>query len=117
MVTLYGIPNCDTVKKARVWLADRGVAHAFHDYRKDGLDEARLRSWIAELGWEALLNRSGRTLRRRPDAGKEGLDAGRAARLMLPQPAVIRRPLLGLGDRRLVGFKPGAYAAAMPSAG
>jgi arsenate reductase len=117
VVTLYGIPNCDTVKKARVWLADRSIAYGFHDYRKDGLDEARLRGWVAELGWEALLNRSGTTFRKLAEADKAAIDEDKAVALMLAQPSMIRRPLLDLGDRRLVGFKPALYAAALPVAG
>ena len=115
MIILYGIKNCDTVKKARAWLAGRGVEHAFHDYKSAGIDEARLRGWADELGWEALLNRAGTTFRKLPDAEKEGLDEGRAIALMLAQPSMIKRPVLDLGDRRLVGFKPEIYEAALTS--
>lgn len=110
-VTLYGIPNCDTIKKARKWLEERGVAYAFHDYRKDGVDAGRLRAWVDELGWEALLNRAGTTFRALPEAEKQGLDAERAIALMLASPAMIKRPLLDLGERRVAGFKPDIYAA------
>jgi Spx/MgsR family transcriptional regulator len=103
-LTLYGIPNCDTVKKARRWLDEQGVAHVFHDYRKDGLDAAQLQGWIDTLGWEKLLNKSGTTFRKLPDAEKEGLDAAKAKALMLEQPAMIRRPLVDAGGALSVGF-------------
>ena len=112
-LTLYGIPNCDTVKKARVWLDQNGVAHAFHDYKKQGIDQARLDAWVDELGWETVLNRSGTTFRALPDADKADLDAAKAVRLMLAQPSMIKRPILDLGDRRIAGFKPEIYAAAL----
>lgn len=112
MTTLYGIPNCDTVKKARVWLDQHGVAYAFHDYKKAGIDRARLEAWVGELGWETVLNRSGTTFRALPDADKTGLDANKAVDLMLAQPSMIKRPILDLGDRRIAGFKPEIYAAA-----
>lgn len=111
--TLYGIPNCDTVKKARVWLEGHGVAFDFHDYKKAGIDRARLAGWVAEHGWETVLNRAGTTFRALPDADKAGLDADRAIALMLAQPSMIKRPVLDLGDRRIVGFKPEVYAAAL----
>ncbi|HEX2811486.1 MAG TPA: ArsC family reductase [Sphingopyxis sp.] len=103
-LTLYGIPNCDTVKKARRWLDEHGVAHVFHDYRKDGLDAAQLQGWIDKLGWEKLLNKSGTTFRKLPDAEKEGLDAVKAKALMLEQPAMIRRPLVDADGVLSVGF-------------
>ncbi len=110
-LTLYGIPNCDTVKKARVWLDQHGVAFDFHDYKKAGIDRPRLEGWVAEHGWETVLNRAGTTFRALPDADKTGLDAGKAVALMLAQPSMIKRPVLDLGDRTLVGFKPERYAA------
>jgi len=114
MTTLYGIPNCDTVKKARVWLDGRGAVHAFHDYKKGGLDEAALRGWVAAHGWETVLNRKGTTFRALPDADKADLDADRAVRLMLAQPSMIKRPILALdGGRTLVGFDPKAWDAAL----
>ena len=113
MITLYGIPNCDTVKKARVWLGQNGVEHAFHDYKKTGIDRSRLEGWVAELGWETVLNRAGTTFRALPDADKAGLDAAKAVELMLAQPSMIKRPILDLGDRRIAGFKPEIYAAAL----
>lgn len=112
MLTLYGIPNCDTVRKARRWLDGHGVEYRFHDFRKDGLDEARLRAWVAELGWETLLNRSGTTWRSAPDAVKAGLNAETAIAFMLRAPAAIKRPVLDIGERRLVGFSDARYEAA-----
>jgi len=109
MITMYGIRNCDTVKKARAWLDGRGVAYDFHDYKTAGIDAGRLRAWADELGWERLLNRAGTTFRKLPDADKEGLDRDRAIALMLAQPSMIRRPVLDLGDRRLLGFSAADY--------
>lgn len=113
MITLYGIPNCDTVKKARVWLDQNGVAYAFHDYKKAGIDRARLEAWVGELGWETVLNRAGTTFRALPDADKTGIDAAKAVDLMLAQPSMIRRPMLDLGDRRIAGFKSEIYQTAL----
>ena len=112
MVTIYGIPNCDTMKKARVWLDQHGVEHVFHDYRKAGVDRARLGGWVAEHGWETILNQAGTTFRALPDAAKADLNAAKAVDLMLAQPGMIKRPVLDLGDRRIVGFKPAIYEAA-----
>jgi arsenate reductase len=112
---MYGIKNCDTIKKARAWLEARGLAYEFHDYKVAGIDAGRLRAWAAELGWENLLNRAGTTFRKLPDAEKAGLDAEKAVALMLAQPSIIKRPLLDLGDRRLVGFDSAAWAAAFPA--
>ncbi|HWA61814.1 MAG TPA: ArsC family reductase [Caulobacteraceae bacterium] len=111
-VTIYGIKACDTMKKARTWLDERGVAYAFHDYKAVGIDEARLRAWAGKVGWEVLLNRSGTTFRGLPDAERQGLDEAKAVRLMLAQPSMIKRPVLDVDGRLLVGFKPDAYAAA-----
>jgi arsenate reductase len=110
--TLYGIPNCDTVKKARTWLDQNGRAYAFHDYKKAGIDRATLATWVATHGWEIVLNRAGTTFRALPEADRADLDADRAIALMLAQPSMIKRPVLDLGDRTLVGFKPEIYAAA-----
>lgn len=110
---LYGIRNCDTVKKARAWLDARGVVHAFHDYKTAGIDEACLRAWAAELGWERLLNRAGTTFRKLPEADKADLDADKAVALMLAQPSMIRRPVLDIGDRRLLGFSDALYGDAL----
>lgn len=112
MVTLYGIRNCDTMKKARSWLDAHGVAYTFHDYRASGIERGRLEAWCRELGWEKVLNKASTTFRELPDADKQGLDAARAISLMLTQPTMIKRPVLDLGDRRILAFKPGAYAAA-----
>ena len=111
-VTIYGIRNCDTMKKARAWLDAHGVAYAFHDYKVDGIDAGRLASWAAEVGWETLLNRAGTTFRKLPEAEKEGLTETTALALMRAQPSMIRRPVLETGGRILVGFKPETYAGA-----
>jgi len=111
--TLYGIPNCDTVKKARVWLDQHRVAYRFHDYKTAGLDPAWLDARIAEHGWETVLNRSGTTFRALPDADKSGLAPAKAAALMQAQPSMIKRPILDFGDHSLVGFKPDVWAGAI----
>lgn len=110
--TLYGIPNCDTVKKARIWLDQNGQAYTFHDYKKAGIDRATLQAWVATHGWETVLNRAGTTFRALPEADRADLDADRAIALMLAQPSMIKRPVLDFGGRTLVGFKPDLYAAA-----
>ncbi len=113
---LYGIPNCDTVKKARGWLDGRGVAYAFHDYKKAGIDEASLRRWVGVLGWETVLNRAGTTFRGLPDADKADLDADKAVALMLAQPSMIKRPIVEGADEDsgvlTAGFKPDAWEKA-----
>lgn len=111
--TLYGIKNCDTMKKARAWLDAKGVPYAFHDYKAQGIDRARLEGWARSVGWETLLNRAGTTFRKLPDADKAGLDEGRAMALMLDQPSMIKRPVLDFDGRLLVGFKPEMYEAAV----
>lgn len=110
-ITLYGIPNCDTVKKARTWLEGQGVDYVFHDYKKAGIDRASLERWCGEHGWETVLNRAGTTFRKLPDADRAELDQDKAIALMLAQPSMIKRPVLDLGDRRIVGFKPEVYEA------
>lgn len=110
---LYGIPNCDTVRKARVWLTGHGIDHDFHDYRKAGVDRGRLAAWVSEHGWQTVLNRAGTTFRALPEADKADLDADMAVALMLAQPSMIKRPVLDLGGRTLVGFKPELYASAL----
>lgn len=112
-VTVYGIKACDTMKKARTWLESHGVAYEFHDYKTAGIDRPRLESWAANVGWETLLNRAGTTFRKLPDADKQGLSEAKAIDLMLAQPSMIKRPVLDLGDRLLVGFKPEVYGAAL----
>ena|SRR5665213_1888472 len=111
-ITIYGIKNCDTMKKARDWLAAHRVEAAFHDYKASGIDRAHLEAWSRKVGWEVLLNRSGTTFKNLPDDRKQGLDEARAIALMIEQPSMIKRPVLDLGDRLLVGFKPEAYTAA-----
>ena len=107
---LYGIKNCDTMKKAWTWLDQHGVAYEFHDYKTSGIDHATLTGWVATLGWEVLLNRSGTTFKKLPDADKQGLDEAKAVALMLAQPSMIKRPVLSIDGRLLVGFKPDTYA-------
>lgn len=111
--TIYGIRNCDTMKKARAWLDGRGVAYAFHDYKVAGIDRERLEGWAGTVGWEALLNRKGTTFRKLPDAEKDGLDKAKAIRLMIDQPSIIRRPVLEADGALLVGFDPAAYEKAL----
>jgi Spx/MgsR family transcriptional regulator len=112
-VTLYGIPNCDTVKKARVWLESHDVAYEFHNYKTDGIDKERLESWVKEAGWEKVLNRAGTTFRALPEEVKRDIDRKKAVTLMLAQPSLIKRPVLKRGPLLLVGFKPEIYAAAL----
>ncbi|MDP3853304.1 ArsC family reductase [Phenylobacterium sp.] len=112
-ITIYGIKACDTMKKARTWLDGRGVAYAFHDYKAVGIDRPRLEAWAAQVGWQVLLNRAGTTFRKLPEADKAPLDEAKAIALMLAQPSMIKRPVLDLGGRLLVGFKPEVYAAAL----
>ena len=109
-ITIYGIKNCDTMKKARAWLDGHGVAYDFHDYKAAGIAKERLKQWSDELGWESLLNRAGTTFRKLPDAEKEGLTEKKALSLMLEQPSMIKRPVLDLGGKVLVGFKEEIYA-------
>jgi arsenate reductase len=114
-IVMYGIRNCDTIKKARAWLEGHGVAYDFHDYKTAGLDRGLLQRWCAELGWETLLNRAGTTFRQLPDADKAALHAGKAMTLMLAQPSMIKRPVLDVRGRLLVGFKPELYEQAISS--
>ena len=116
-ITIYGIKNCDTMKKARAWLDKRGVAYAFHDYKAAGIDRGRLERWVKKVGWETLLNRAGTTFRKLPEKDKQDLDADRAVALMLEQPSMIKRPVLDLGGGKLlVGFKPEQYGEAVSGA-
>jgi len=113
-ITLYGIKNCDTMKKARAWLDKAGVDYAFHDYKAAGIERARLEGWVKKFGWETLLNRAGTTFRKLPDKDKEGLTEKKAIGLMLAQPLMIKRPVLDLGGGKLlVGFKPDEYDKAI----
>lgn len=109
-ITVYGIPNCDTVKKARVWLGTNGIAFDFHDYKKEGADAARLARWAAQVGWEKLLNRAGTTFRKLDDADKAGIDEAKAISLMAANPSLIRRPVVEVPGGILVGFKPDEWA-------
>ena len=110
-VTIYGIKNCDTMKKARAWLDKRGVAYTFHDYKAGGIDKDTLEGWAKKAGWEVLLNRAGATFRKLPDSDKENVTEKKAIALMLAQPSMIKRPVLEVGVRLTVGFKPESYAA------
>ena len=114
---LYGIPNCDTVKKARAWLGSHDVSYRFHDYKKAGVPEDRLRVWVAAVGWLMLLNREGTTFRKLPDAEKRDLDEARAIALMLAHPSAIKRPVIQSSDVLLVGFAPERYAEAFAPQG
>ena len=114
MIQVYGIPNCDTVKKARAWLDAKGIDHVFHDYKKEGADPVKLERWVAEKGWETVLNRRGTTFRQLPEGDKAEIDAAKAVRLMTEHPSTIKRPVVvehpgGL----LVGFDPAAWAQAL----
>jgi arsenate reductase len=111
-ITIYGIKACDTMKKARTWLEDHGQAYAFHDYKTAGIDRARLEGWAKVVGWEVLLNRSGTTFRKLPDAARADLTEAKAVALMLEQPSMIKRPVLETSSGLLVGFKPEVYATA-----
>jgi arsenate reductase len=110
-VVIHGIKACDTMKRARAWLEAAGVAHAFHDYKVQGIEDATLRRWAAQVGWETLLNRAGTTFRKLPEAARNGLDEARAIDLMLAQPSMIKRPVLEADGTLLVGFRPELYAA------
>jgi Spx/MgsR family transcriptional regulator len=108
-VTIYGIKNCDTMKKARAWLDKRGVAYEFHDYKTAGIERGRLERWSSDVGWETLLNRAGMTFRKLAEKDKEGLTEKKAIALMAAQPSMIKRPVLDVGGKLLVGFKPEQY--------
>jgi arsenate reductase (glutaredoxin) len=111
-LTIYGIKNCDTMKKARAWLDKHGVAYEFHDYKTAGIEREQLEAWSKKVGWETLLNQAGTTFRKLPDKDKTALDAKKAIALMLDQPSMIKRPVLDLGGGKLlVGFKPESYAS------
>lgn len=113
MLTLYGIPNCDTVKKARAWLDGHGHPYQFHDFKRDGLPEPLVRAWVAELGWEALINRKGTTWPKVPAEVREALDEPGAIRLMQESPSIIRRPVLDTGRARHLGFSDALYLEAL----
>ena len=109
MITVYGIKNCDTMKKARTWLDSHGVQYQFHDYKSAGIAADVVKRWVGQVGWEVLLNRAGTTFRKLPDEQKTGLNAGKAIGLMVAQPSMIKRPVLEKGQRLLVGFDPASY--------
>lgn len=115
-ITLHGIRNCDTMKRARAWLDGQGIAYAFHDYKKDGVPEGLLEGWAAKLGWTALINRSGTTFRKLPESETRELDEARGIALMRANASMIRRPVLVRGDLHLVGFSAESYAAALTPA-
>jgi len=112
-VEVYGIPNCDTVKKARAWLDGRGIAYAFHDYKKEGAEPARLAAWSDAAGWEALLNRRGTTFRGLSEADKADIDRAKALRLMVANPSLIKRPVIEHAGGVLVGFDAGEWEAVL----
>ena len=109
MTIMYGIPNCDTVKKARAWLGERGIEYTFHDFRKDGVNPVWLRAWVEEFGWETLVNRKGTTWRKLPEETRENMDEAIALVVMEELPSIIKRPLLDTGTRHVVGFSPDSY--------
>ena len=116
--TIYGIKNCDTMKRARAWLDKHGFDYDFHDYKTAGIDRAQLERWEKKVGWEILLNRAGTTFRKLPDKDKTGLNAKKAMALMLAQPSMIKRPALDLGGGNvLVGFAPELYAKSVSTRG
>jgi arsenate reductase len=111
-VAIYGIKNCDTMKKARAWLDGHGVAYAFHDYKSAGIDRGRLEGWAKKAGWETLLNRAGLTFKKLPEKDKAGITEKKAIALMAAQPSMIKRPVLDVGGKLIVGFKPERYEKA-----
>ncbi len=111
MIKLYGIPNCDTMKMARAWLTGHGIDHEFHDYKKAGIDEAILRGWIGQVGWETLLNRRGMMWRKLPQDLRDAMGEQKAVEVMLKTPGIIKRPVLEINGTIHIGFKPGQYEA------
>jgi Spx/MgsR family transcriptional regulator len=110
-ITLFGIKNCDTVKKARTWLDGKRIAYMFHDYKTDGIDKAHVAAWCKTFGWEKVLNKAGTTFRGLPASDQKDLDEAKAVRLMVAYPTLIKRPVLVKNkDAKAVGFKPEAYA-------
>lgn len=110
MIKLYGIPNCDTIKKARKWLNDNGIDYEFHDYKKQGVPEKELKAWANKVGWETLLNKRGTTWRKLDDDTKNSVDEKSAIQIMLDNPSIIKRPVLSKDKRLLVGFSAVEYA-------
>lgn len=110
MITMFGIKNCDTIKKARKWLEAEGIEYQFHDYKKDGLNSEMLNLWVKDLGWEALINKRGTTWRKLPEEVKESIDQATAIQIMLDNASIIKRPLLiDDADSKLLGFKADEY--------
>jgi len=109
MIRIYGIKNCDTMKKARAWLDGYKIAYTFHDYKASGIDKPTLDGWVKKVGWEILLNRAGTTFKKLPDTDKQGITEKRALALMLAQPSMIKRPVLEAKGKLTVGFKPEDY--------
>jgi arsenate reductase len=112
-VTIYGIKNCDTMKKARAWLDGHGIAYGFHDYKAAGIERGRLEGWARAVGWETLLNRAGTTFRKLPEDQKTGITGSKALALMLDQSSMIKRPVLEVGGKVIVGFDPATYQQAL----
>ncbi len=112
-VTVFGIANCDSVKKARKWLDANDVSYDFHDYKKKGIDKPTLSQWCKTLGWETLLNKRGTTWRKLPDADKEGLTQARAIQLMLDNTSLIKRPVIDTGTQLLAGYDEAQYSSTL----
>ncbi len=115
-ITIYGIKNCDTMKKARSWLDQKGVSYAFHDYKTSGIDQAHLQAWVDNAGWDVVLNRAGTTFKKLDEADRQNIDQAKAIALMLAQPSMIKRPVLEADGKLLIGFKPEIYADAFRDA-
>ena len=113
---MYGIPNCNTIKKARGWLEEHGIEYRFHDYKKEGTDPEQLKSWVDEFGWDQIVNTRGMTWRKLDDATKASMEADSAVQLMMDKPSIIKRPLLIIDQRKILGFDQAAYAEAFPQA-
>jgi arsenate reductase (glutaredoxin) len=109
MITLYGIPNCDTMKKARQWLADHDIDYVFHDYKKQGVPEKELKQWVAQIGWEALLNQRGTTWRKLDESLKQNINQTRAIKIMMENPGIIRRPVIDINGKLYIGFAEDDY--------
>ena len=112
MFQMYGIPNCDTIKKARKWLTENGIDYEFHNYKKSGVPEDKLKSWVKTIGWEILLNRRGTTWRKLDDSVKENIDEASAIQVMIENPSAIKRPALEIDDQLLIGFSEDTYKEA-----
>ena len=110
---MYGISNCDTIKKARNWMEKNGINYVFHDYKKSGISKEKLEMWVMQVGWETLINKRGTTFRKLPDMVKENISDDTAVMVMAENPSMIKRPVLDLGERRIIGFRPEIYAAAL----